>query len=317
LLSTVVLALAAVMLLPVFPAAATQGVVAVVNDKPITAFDVEQRIKLTAILGSGKQLSRKQALELLIDDVLKRGEIDRLKTSLTDEQLDQAIAKLAKGSNTDVAGLTAKLKKVGISLKALRQQLSTNLSFNRILTSRYKLKTQVDAAAVDRKLEMLKNDPRLKPVSVYEIQEILLPVEDTDDAMASQLQIARAVEAKQLIAAYKGCASARAAAAGIFNVRISKTIPAEPSRLPKQLRAALEQAGPGKAVGPMRGHGGIQVIGFCGKRSIAPEAPTREKVETMVLNELYDSHEAQYLKELRRTAFIDYKNTELSQDQTQ
>jgi peptidyl-prolyl cis-trans isomerase SurA len=296
---------------------ANEGVVAVVNDQPITSFDVEQRIKLTAILGSGKQLSRKQALESLIDDVLKRNEIKRLNAKLTDEQIDAAIGKLAKGSNTDLEGLTAKLKNVGISIKALRQQLYTNLAFNRVLSARYKIKTQVDAAAVDRKLDALKNDPRLKPVSIYELQEILLPVDNTSDAMMSQLLVARAIEAKQFAENYKGCASARAAASGIFDVRIGKTVQADPSRLQGPLRAALEKAGPGRLIGPMRGKGGIQMIGFCGRRSIAPQVPTREQVEVLLLNELYDAHEARYLKELRRTAFVDYKNAELSQDQTQ
>jgi hypothetical protein len=51
-------------------ATATRAVLAVVNDQPITSFDVEQRIKLTATLGSGKRLTRKEALEILINDVL-------------------------------------------------------------------------------------------------------------------------------------------------------------------------------------------------------------------------------------------------------
>ncbi len=312
-----VLVLALVVLAPMAALAANQGVVAVVSDQPITNFDVEQRIKLTAILGSGKQLSRKQALELLINDVLKRDEIKKFKLSLTEPQVDAAVEKLAKGSNTDVNGLTAKLKSVGISMKALRQQVSTNSSFNRLLTSRYKFAAKVDPAAVDRKLQAMMGDPRLKPVSAYEVQEILLPVENTGDAMMSELLMSRAIEARQFMANYKGCASAKAAASGIFNVRINSPVQVDSSRLPKPLRAELEKAGPGNIIGPMRGNDGIKMIGFCGKRSIERQAPTREQVESMMVNEIYNGYEAKYLKELRRTVFIDYKNPELSLDQTQ
>lgn len=66
-------------------ASENRGVVAVVNDEPITSFDVDQRIKLTSVLGSGKKLTRKEALELLINDVLKRSETARLKATLSDE----------------------------------------------------------------------------------------------------------------------------------------------------------------------------------------------------------------------------------------
>ncbi|MGH6875376.1 MAG: hypothetical protein ACREDW_10195, partial [Aestuariivirgaceae bacterium] len=148
-----------------------KGVVAVVNDQPITSFDVEQRIKMTTVLGSGKKLSRKEALELLINDILKRSETTRIKATLSEEQVDAAVERLAKGSGTTLQGLEAKLKTAGITMKALRAQLLTNLSFNRVLMAKYKIKPHVDEVEVDRKLAQLKQDPRLQPMQIFEIRE--------------------------------------------------------------------------------------------------------------------------------------------------
>ena len=312
------LALAVLAIAPASAAAVTEskGVVAVVNDQPITSFDVDQRIKLTSVLGSGKKLTRKEALELLINDILKRNETARVKATLSDEQVDAAIERLAKGSGTTVEGLTAKLKSVGISIKALRLQLRTNLSFNRVLIAKYKIKPAVDDADVDKKLNALKQDPRLRPISVYEIREIVLPVE-LNDAFASQLIEARAVEAQQIQQNFKSCAKVNEAVSGIFNVKVSKLIQAPADKLPKKMREVLERAGPSTLIGPMRAKEGIQLIAFCGKRSITPEGPSREQVQRMLVEQVYDVYEEKYLRDLRRTALIDYKDPSLKQDQTQ
>ncbi|HEY7749013.1 MAG TPA: hypothetical protein VH933_10065 [Aestuariivirgaceae bacterium] len=297
-------------------AAVSKGVLAVVNDQPITSFDVDQRIKLTSILGSGKKLSRKEALEILINDVLKRSETTRLKATLTDEQVDAAIDRLAKGSGTTVDGLAAKLKRAGISMKALRTQLLTNLSFNRILIAKYKIKATVNEADVDKKLAAIKQDPRMQPIAVYEIREILLPVE-LNDAFATQLIQARLVEAQQIQQNYKNCANADEAASGIFNVKVGKVIQAAADKLPPKMREVLDKTGPSRLIGPMRAKQGIQLIAFCGKRTISPEGPNREQIQRMLLEQVYDVYEERYIRDLRRTALIDYKDASLQLDQTQ
>lgn len=297
--------------------AANQGVIVVVNDQPITSFDVEQHIKMTTLIGNGKHLTQKEAVEDLINAVLKRAEAKRLNALLSDDQIDKAVERLAKGSGTTMDGLTAKLKSVGISMKALRDQLMTSLSFNRVLISKYQLKATADDAAVDKKLAALKQDPRMKPIGVYELIEVVLPVEKTGDAMESQLLVSRAVEAHQIQSRFKGCNSVHDAAEGIFNVKVSKTLDAPPDKLPQPLRAALDKAGPGSLVGPMRSTEGVQLIGFCGRRTISPPTISREDAGKMVVEEMYNVYEEKYLRDLRRTALIDYKDPSLAQDPTQ
>jgi peptidyl-prolyl cis-trans isomerase SurA len=294
-----------------------RGVVAVVNDQPITSFDVEQRIRMTSVLGSGKKLSRKEALELLINDVLKRSETARVKATLSEEQVDAAVERLAKGSGTTREGLEVKLKAQGITMKALRAQLLTNLSFNRVLIAKYKIKPHVEDAEIDRKLAQLKQDPRLQPMQIFELREITLPMQSTGELVVTQLLQSRLMEAQQIQQKYTGCAKANEAVAGIFNIRISKVLQVQADKLPGKMRETLEKAGTKTLLGPMRAKDGIQLIAFCGKRMIAPEGPTREQVQRMLTEKVYDTYEERYLRDLRRTALIDYKDSSLAQDQTQ
>lgn len=308
-------------LLPLSGAAAAtvenKGVVAVVNDQPITSFDIEQRIKMTSVLGSGKKLTRKEALEIVINDLLKRAETTRLKATLTDEQVDAAVERLAKGSGTTIEGLETKLRTAGITMKALRAQLLTNLSFNRVLIAKYKIKPHVEDADVDRKLAQLKQDPRLQPMQIFEIREITLPMQATGELIVSQMLQARAIEAQQIQQKYTGCAKVNEAVSGIFNVNVGKVIQIQADKLPDKMRATLEETGTKRLLGPMRAKQGIQLIAFCGKRMFAPSGPTRDQVQRMLLEKAYDTYEEKYVRDLRRTALIDYKDHSLEQDQTQ
>ena len=308
--------------------AGDQGIVATVNDVPITSFDIDQRLRLLEILGNKQQAAdaRKKALHMMIDEVIKIAEAKKYKVDATDKQIDEQLGRVAKGLQTDVAGLNAKLQSQGIAVSSLRQYVAAQIAFARILGGKYQVKISVDPAEVDKKYAEIKqgleqkvstimNDPRMKAVQVYTIIEIDLPVETADDAMLLQ---ARAVEAHQLIQNFKGCSTAREAAYGIFNVKIGKPIDAVAAKIPKPMKEALDSVGPGKAMGPARGPKGIQVIGFCSKRVIQPqkpkyELPTRQQVEIAVSNEKYAAVEDKYMKIIRKTALIEYKDPAYAQ----
>ena len=307
--------------------AADQGVVATVNDIPITSFDIDQRLRLLEILGrkqEGKD-ARSKVLHMMIDEVIKIAEGTKYKVSPTDKEIDVQMGRVAKGMDTDTAGLRAKLQSQGIALASLKQYVAAQISFARILGGKYQVKVKVEPAEVDKKFAEVKqqleqkvstimNDPRMKAMQVYTILEIDLPVEGED----SMLLQARAVEAVQLIRNFKGCSTAREAASGIFNVKIGKKIDAIAAKIPKPMKQALDKVGPGKAMGPARGPKGIQVIGFCGKRTIQPpkpkyELPTRQQVEAAVSNEKYGAAEEKYMKVMRKTALIEYKDPAYAQ----
>ncbi len=302
--------------------AADQGVVATVNDIPITSFDIDQRLRLLEILGRKQETNgaRSKALHMMIDEVIKIAEATKYKVNPTDKEIDAQMGRVAKGLQTDAAGLRAKLQTQGIAVASLKQYVAAQISFARILGGKYQVKIKVEPAEVDKKAAEIKqdleqkvstimNDPRMKSVQVYTILEIDLPVEG-DDSMLLQ---ARAVEAVQLIKNFKGCSTARAAASGIFNVKIGKQIDAVAAKIPKPMKQALDKVGPGKAMGPARGPKGIQVIGFCGKRTVQPpkpkyELPTRQQVEAAVSNEKYDAAEEKYMKIMRKNNLIEYKD---------
>jgi peptidyl-prolyl cis-trans isomerase SurA len=291
-----------------------QSVIVTVNDQPITNFDVEQRLRLWQILGNQrKEQGRKQALQSLIDDLIKIAAAKKNAVEAKEDVVNAHLERMAKGMQTDIKGLTAKLKKQGVSINALRQYATAQISFNRLLFSLYKVDVAVDPAEVDKALEKFTNDPRLKPVTVYNIMEIVLPIEKSDPSMQQQLMYARAVEAEQIKQRFKGCSSARAATEGVYNTMVKKPMEVDASKIPPQLKQVLDKAGPGRIVGPAVQGGSVQLIAFCGRQNIAPQKPSRQMVQQMLENKKFDGYEQRYMRDLRRTAFIDYKDPNYSQ----
>ncbi len=296
---------------PLPAAAASQGVVVVVNDSPITSYDITQRVKLNKLLGQASGSSktqRKRALRELINDVITRTEAKRMKIDFKKDQVDSAIERMAKGAGLSANALNDKLKRNGISEKTFRSQVEAMMVFRFLLKRRHKVNVDVSDAEVDKRYSKITSDPRLKPITVMRIREIDLPVENVSQAMRSQLEYARAVEANQIMKRYKGCNSARKAASGIFNVKVGRIVEAPADKLPGEMRKVLRKAGTKRLIGPMRGPKGIRLIGYCGQRTIKPPKPPREAVKNMLLNEKYQKASERVMRDLRRKAFIDYKD---------
>jgi len=292
--------------------AGQQGILVVVNDQPITHRDVSQRMKLNSALGVSRgsaKARRKKTLDTLINEVIARAQAKKRGVKIDDKRVNSALERMAKGSKTTVAGFEKTLKRKGISMSTLRAQVEATLYLRWVIGQQDKTKVNVTDAEVDKRYNKLTSDPRLKPVHVYKIREVDLPVKvNPNDPYGPQLLQARAVEATQIAKKYKGCHTLRSASKGIFNVKLSKTIQAPADKLPAQMKKALKQAGTKQLIGPMRVKTGVRMIAFCGTATLKPPKPPREAVKNMLLNEKYERMTGRVMKDLRRRAFIEYKD---------
>ena len=319
-------ALIAALLALASPALAA-NIVAIVNDQPITELDLTQRISLLEVMDDVPRggLDKKAALRQMIDQTVKLQEAKRYNMLPSDAELTDRIKRLAQNMKLTPDQLYAKLEAKGISKEAFRDYVKAGMGFNRIIQGKYQQDIKASEAEVDAKMAELKsnisaetakimNDPRMKPITVYKLMEINLPI-DSDDQMLVQ---SRAIEAAQVLQRLKSCNGLKAASEGIFNVQKGKTFEADSTKLPPQMKAALDKGGIGRAIGPMRGKTGIQLIALCGIRKITPPKPnftmpTREQVERAVINEKYDKLEEDYLSTARDKVYVEYRDPSYAQ----
>ncbi|MGE3829746.1 MAG: hypothetical protein AB7F76_02020 [Parvibaculaceae bacterium] len=55
------------------------------------------------------------------------------------------------------------------------------------------------------------------------------------------------------------------------------------------------------------------MIGLCGRQNIAPPKPSREQVSNMIMDKKLQAYEVRYMREMRRNAFIEYKDASVSE----
>ncbi len=307
--------------------AGDQKVLVTINDLPLTSYDIEQRINLWKLLGENHgsgETARRFALNELIDDLAEIEEAKKIGAQATDKEIEGRLVTVAKGLKTDMSGLRGKLKAQGVTVSAMKQYLAGQIAFSRLVNGKQKenfaiSKSDVDKklasykAEIDGKLRKILNDPRMQPITVYELLEINFPIDGGADGITNELLQSRAIEANQYLQRFKGCKSARSAASGIFNVQVGKKIEADGAKLPKPLRAALGKTKVGTAIGPMRASNGLQVLAFCGVRKIEPRVPTvayptRAQVEGSLQNERYASIQAKYKGFWRKGLLIEYRD---------
>lgn len=312
---------------PAILSAHAATIIAIVNDRPITEIDLKQRIALLEIMDDVPRggMDDKKALRQLIDQTVKIQEAKRYNLLPSDTELNDRIKVLAKNMKLTADQLYAKLEEKGVSRMAFIEYVKAGMGFNRIMQGKYGQQVKASDAEVDAKMAELKNnisqetakimnDPRMKPVNVFTLMEIVLPV-DGNDPMLMQ---SRAIEAAQVMQRLKSCDGLKAASEGVFDVKKGKTFEADAAKLPPPMKAALEKGGVGRAIGPMRGKDGIQLIALCGVRKITPPkpnfaVPTRDQVERVVINEKYDKLEEQYLGTARDKVYVEYRDQSYAQ----
>ncbi len=289
---------------PVVSAQTPLRVVAVVNDEPITAYDVKQRSRLLKLLGGRRGSSsalEKAALQELIDDAIKKQEAKRLKVAISKKQIDATIQRMAKRSSGSTANLRSRLGKAGVAFDTLSKQIEAQLAWNGVVRQRFSRRVKVDDSDVDRRFEQLKKNPG-KSQRFYVLQQIILPF---DKGASRELVYSRVVEAQLLGKRFKGCSSTRKAANGIFNVQIRNigTVPSE--ALPKKLKSILRKVGPGRLTQPNVTPSGVELIAYCSNRVVKPEPVTREAVKDDLLNQRYLQYAQRYLRDLKRDALVE------------
>lgn len=299
--------------------AVSTRVVATVNDTAISAYQINQRIKLLKILrprlvrGSKKQ-QQKAALQDLIDEKLKTEEAKRLKRLLPSEQVVKIIE-----STPSLKNLASRLKSQGLSSRLVNTYIATRMSWNRLISDKYGQQTisdeQVAASTAKFRSEM-RRQAASQTVSIYELLPITLPIDrQATPELTNEVARSRLIEADRIAQRFNSCRSPRKATSGVFNVQIGKRLPADPAKMPRQMRRTLDKAGPGSTfvMGVNADRSAVQIMAFCGRRKIAPDTPkiTDAMVKQRLEDERYENLGKSYLRDLHKNAFIEYKDASL------
>lgn len=161
-----------------------EGVAALVNDKPISYFDVRQRTQMLLVT-FGAQPTQEiyqqllgTALDQLIDEQLQLQAAEEFELEISRDRIDDSLNRLAQSSGTNVDGLKAEFARSGISMSTLENQIRADIGWQDIMRGRFGRNIRISKARVDQQMDVFVAESES---TAYQLSEIFLfaPDEET------------------------------------------------------------------------------------------------------------------------------------------
>lgn len=160
----------------------SHGIAAVVNQDIVTSHDLTQRtlfmVATTGIERNEEGIARaqRQALRNLVDEHIQMQEAERYEQVIADEEVDRSVANLIGRNGLDPNEVVERLASVGVSIDTMRDQVRSEIAWQRIINGLYGSRIRISDAQIDETLNRLSANAS-KPS--YRVAEIY--IEATDD----------------------------------------------------------------------------------------------------------------------------------------
>lgn len=253
-------------------------IVAVVNDEPVSAHDLAQRIELLLVTSNISRTPENRrrivghVLTLLIEERLKLQEARRMNVSVSRPELDDALKRIAGQVGVSLDALPKILEKEGVGLQALIDQVEAELTWIKAVQARAQGHIVIDDDEIDAYLDRLARDAGK---TEYRVAEIFLPVDQPSKQQEVQELARRLIVQLSEGASFRSLArnfsqGASAAIGGDLGwLRLDQFDP--------ELQPVVQQLATGQAFGPVRTALGFHIIYMIDQRVIQP--PGRSAVE--------------------------------------
>jgi len=282
-------------------AASAQHVIVVVNGEPITALDVEQRMKFIQ-LSTQKAAVRQDVIHELIDEKLKVREGKRWGIEVSDSEVDNVYASMGSRMRFTAEQLTQSLEKGGIKANTLKARIRADSVWQQLVRGRYQSSLQLSDKDVELALQS-RSDAAQEAVATvdYIMRPILLLV---PPGSAPAVAESRRKEAEALRGRFKNCEeglpTARAMGAIVRDQVIRNS-----GELPAELRKVLDGVPVGQLTAPETTRHGVEMYAICGKQESRADTPGKRQTRDALFSERFEKQSKAYLQRLRSEALIE------------
>lgn len=291
------LALAGLGLVATPPRAQAQVIVESVNGRPITDVDIEQRMKLLRVLR--QPATRDAAISSLIDDQLKIQEESLYQIKPTDQQIGEAISRLAQRMKIEPQTLFAELQRAGVSELHIKEHFGAEIGFLGLMQAFHK---GVEASESEIRTELAKEGGKAAAIE-YRLRQVVLIIPSASRANMEAVK-GRMQAAEQLRLRFTDCASGLPLARGMDNVAVKEEIVSSSARLSPALKAMFDKTPVGHLTAPQRTGEGIEMIAICNRSASNDDTALRTAISERLLEASLQQDAVKHLKELRQRAII-------------
>jgi peptidyl-prolyl cis-trans isomerase SurA len=282
--------------------ASAQTVVATVNGEPITALDVESRMKFN-LLTTQKASVRADVINDLIDEKLKVREGKRWGMEFTDTEVEALYVNMASRMRQTADQLTQNLQKGGVNPQTLKSKIRADTVWQQLVRGRYQPSLQLSERDVELALQAKNQSGQSITATELTLRPILFLVAPGSQPATFD---AKRKEAEALRARFKTCQeglpTARAAGAVVRDQVIRNSGDLNP-----ELFKILDAVPVGQLTAPEVTRHGVEMWAICNKQESKADAPIKKQTREALASEKFEQLSKTYLQRLRREALIERK----------
>jgi peptidyl-prolyl cis-trans isomerase SurA len=290
------------------PTQTEQSIAVLVNDDPISAYDIEQRerfLVITAHEKPGPDL-KKKATDQLIDERLQMQQGKKLDVVADEADVTTILTEMAKSNNLTPEGLTNALAQMGINIKTLKDRLRAQLMWRDVVRRKFRHDVQIGDADVDKALSGTgaTGEGSAAEGTALQLRQVKFEVPSNAD----QKTIAQILsEAEALRARFDSCANVADLAKGVKGASVNALADQAPTAISQPARMLVMNAKVGQMTPPTLSASTVELYAVCGKHSMKGDSKQREETEQKLVQQEMSIRAERFLRDVRQDAFIEYR----------
>lgn len=303
-LATVVLA-ACLVAQPVQRSAqAASEIAAVVNKTAITSSDVARR---AAFLRLQRQKSNtKIAREAMVEEILKRQEIARMRMSVSTDDVDRAFERFAASNKMSVKQMSQILSQAGVGVEHFKNFIAVQMSWPRLVNGRF---GGGGGRMTNQELVTRMMESKEKPVTTeYFLKQIIFVV---PSSRRSAILGKRQSEANSARSKFPNCDDAKKFAANYLDVSVRDLGRVLEPELPPDWKPLVAKAPENGTTATRVTERGVEFLAICDQRQVSDDHAAEVVFRAEDLGKAQkngeSANEKKYLTELRNKAIIEYR----------
>ncbi len=275
-----------------------------VNDDPISDYDIDQRERFLAITTHEEPSAalKKKATDMLIDEWLQMQEGRKLGVSPDDDDVAKILEDMAKKNNLTVDGLSTALGRAGVNIGTLKDRIKAQLVWQDVVRRKFRHDVLIGDAEVDKALADAGGEGGGAPTgTALQLRQVRyeFPAGADQKTIASRLAAAEGLRAR-----FDTCADL---AKGVEGASVKTLADQQPASLAQPARLLVMNAKIGQMTPPTLSTSAVELYAVCGKRSFRGDDKTREETSRKLMNDEMAIRAERLLRDLRQDAFVEYR----------
>jgi peptidyl-prolyl cis-trans isomerase SurA len=285
-------------------AQAEQSIVVLVNDDPITVYDIEQRQRFLAVTTQEppSPALKKKATDMLIEERLQIQQARKLGITPDEQDVTKVLEGMAKNNNMSPDQLAAALGQMGVNIKTLRDRIRAQVVWQDVVRKKFRRDVLIDDAAVDKALGSVDAAPKEETTLQLRQVKYEIPTEADQATIAKQLAAVEAVRAK-----VQSCSGLSGLAKDMKGFKIKTLENQLPGSLGQPMRTLVMNAKIGQMTPPTLSGSAIEAYAVCGKHAMKGDPEKRQQAQMKLLEEELGIRAEGLLRDMRQDAFIEYR----------